>query len=323
MNDNQELFIDESMIKNISEYNLIKDEIICEICQGILIKPKQCGMCESIFCEKCINSWLKKNKSCPKRCEKFVERSCPRLMKNILDKLKIECPLCKNEFNYESFVYKHYDICVEKKKMVKCPLSANCQIKYKTLMEYNNKLKEEKNEILKELEINELRNNYKSRLKWSKVQKNQNFSLTDEDRKIKINYSDCYNMYFIDYIFSDNIEYSIGIHVNTFGILYDFLYIGFINEKFDNNCLCCYPGNAFYIRIDDENIYYDNLNISTKVDNKTNFSLKFNLDLKNNKLDIKDFDTDKSYGKVDVNGKKFKFFVSKCNSGTIEYTILS
>ena len=45
--------------------------------------------------------------------------------------------------------------------------------------------------------------------------------------------------------------------------------------------------------------------------------------LKNNKLDIKDFDTDKSYGKVDVNGKKFKFFVSKCNSGTIEYTILS
>ena len=52
MNDNQELFIDESMIKNINDYNLIKDEIICEICQGILIKPKQCEICESIFCEK-------------------------------------------------------------------------------------------------------------------------------------------------------------------------------------------------------------------------------------------------------------------------------
>ena len=28
MNENQELFIDESMIKNISDYNLIKDEIL-------------------------------------------------------------------------------------------------------------------------------------------------------------------------------------------------------------------------------------------------------------------------------------------------------
>ena len=56
MNENQELFIDESMIKNINDYNLIKDEIICEICQGILIKPKQCEICESIFCEKCIKA---------------------------------------------------------------------------------------------------------------------------------------------------------------------------------------------------------------------------------------------------------------------------
>ena len=34
--------IDESMIKNIGEIDLIKDEIICEICNGIVIKPKQC-----------------------------------------------------------------------------------------------------------------------------------------------------------------------------------------------------------------------------------------------------------------------------------------
>ena len=332
MNDNQELFIDESMIKNINDYNSIKDEIICEICQGILIKPKQCEICESIFCEKCINSWLAKNNSCPKRCDKFVMKDCPKLMKKILDKLIIQCPLCKNEFNYDSFVYKHYNICVEEKKMVKCPLCGDCQIKYKTLMEYNNKLKEEKNEILKELEkyknkMNELKNNNKSNLKWSKVQKYQGFSLADEDRKITINYSGCYTMYFIDYLFSGNIEYSICIHSNTFGKLYDYVYIGFINENFNNNydCLCCFPGNAFYIRIDDEKIYYNGLNgfeLQTKVNNKTNFSLKFNLDLKNNELEIKDYDTDKSYGKVDVTGKQFKFFVSKCNSGTIEYTIL-
>ena len=327
MNVNQELFIDESMIKNLSDYNLIKDEIICEICQGILIKPKQCEICESIFCEKCINSWLTKNKSCPKRCDKFIMRDCPKLMKKILDKLIIQCPLCKNEFNYDFFVYKHYNICVEEKKMVKCPLCANCQIKYKTLIEYNNKLKEEKNEILKELEKyknkeNELKNNIKSKLKWSKVQKCKNFSLADEDKKITINYESCYKIYFIDYIFSDNTKYSLGIHVNTFEKIYDYLYIGFINENFDYDCLCCTPRNSFYIRIDDEKIYYNGLELQTKVNNKTNFSLKFNLDLKNNKLEIKDYDTKESYGKVDVNGKQFKFFVSKCNSGTIEYSIL-
>lgn len=58
--DNQELFIDDTTITNINEYNSIKDEITCEICQGILVKPKQCISCESIFCENCINSWLKK-----------------------------------------------------------------------------------------------------------------------------------------------------------------------------------------------------------------------------------------------------------------------
>jgi len=58
MCDIRDLFIDESMIKNINDYNSIKEEIICEICQIILVKPKQCGACESIFCEKCIKTWF-------------------------------------------------------------------------------------------------------------------------------------------------------------------------------------------------------------------------------------------------------------------------
>ena len=114
--DSEELFIDDSTIINIKEYNSIKDEIICEICQGILVKPKQCGSCESIFCEKCINNWLLKNDSCPKRCEKFEIKNCPKLMTKILDKLIINSPLCKNEFNYDSFVYKHYEKCFEEKR---------------------------------------------------------------------------------------------------------------------------------------------------------------------------------------------------------------
>ena len=332
MNENQELFIDESTIKNISDYNLIKDEITCEICQGILIKPKQCENCESIFCEKCINSWLSKNKSCPKRCDKFVMKNCPKLMKKILDKLQIICPICKNEFNYDSFVHKHYEECLEEKKMVKCPLCVDCKIKYKKLMEYNNRLKEENNKILKELEIyknklNELKKNNQPKLKWSKFQKFKGFSLSDEDRKINIKYAGCYVIYYLDNWFSDKIEHSFGIHVNTFGNLYDHIYVGFVNEKYNNNnnCLCCTPLNAFYIRIDEENIYYNgsSKSISTQLENKTNFSLRFNLDLRNNTLEFKDYDSDRSYGKVDILGNQFRFVVSKCNSGTVEYIILS
>ena len=43
--DNKKLYIDDSMIININEYNSIKDEITCEICQGIFVRPKQCESC--------------------------------------------------------------------------------------------------------------------------------------------------------------------------------------------------------------------------------------------------------------------------------------
>ena len=327
MNVSQDLFIDESMIKNINEYNSIKDEIICEICQGILLNPKQCESCESIFCEKCINNWLSKNNSCPKRCNKFVIKECPKLMKKILDKLIIECPSCKNEFNYESFVYKHFDKCTEETKMVKCPLCPDCQIKYKALKEFNNKLIEEKNELLKELEIykkkiGNLENINKVNVKWAKMQKLKHFQLSNEDKTIKINYNGCYQIYLIENIFSNNLEYSFGININTYGKIYNYMSIGFINENYNNECLCCKPGNTFYLRVDEEAIYSNTNKISTKIDNKTNFSLRFNLNLNNNKLEIKEYNSNQTYGIIDVVGKQFKFFVSKCNYGIIEYTIL-
>ena len=332
MNDSQDLFIDESMIKNINEYNSIKDEITCEICQGILLNPKQCESCETIFCEKCINNWISKNNSCPYRCNKFILKECPKLMKKILDKLIIECPLCKNEFKYEPFVKKHFDECAEEKKMVKCPLCSDCQIKYKTLKEYNNKLIQEKNELLKEIEIykkkiNQFENNNKVSFKWAKIQKNNlfqlfNFQLSNDDKTIRINYNGCYQIYFIDNIFTNNLEYSFGVHINTLGKIYNYMAIGFINENFNNDCLCCKPGNTFYLRVDEEAIYSNKNKISTKLDNKTDISLKFNLNMNNNKLEIKEYNTNKIYGIIDVIGKQFKFFVSKCNYGYIEYTIL-
>ena len=324
---NDDLFIDESMIKNIKDYNQIKDEITCEICQGILIRPKQCISCETNYCEKCINNWLSRNNSCPKRCSEFSIKESSKLMKKLLDKLVIQCKLCKNNFNYETFVFKHFEKCAEERKMIKCPFCPNCKIKFKELEEYNNNLNKEKNELLKEIEklkdkIKVLESNSKNKLKWSNVQKFQTYELSKDDKTIKIRFDDCYKIYLLDNEFSEKESYTFGIHINTFGKLYDYMALGFINEQFDYECLCCRPKNAFYIRIDEDSIYYNDKKISTKLDNKTNFKLKFILNLNQNKLEIKNYDTNKSYGIVDVDGITFKFFVSKCNYGIIEYTIL-
>ena len=248
-------------------------------------------------------------------------------MKKLLDKLVIQCKLCKNNFNYETFVFKHFEKCAEERKMIKCPFCQNCKIKFKELEEYNNNLNKEKNELLKEIEklkdkIKVLESNSKNKLKWSNVQKFQTYELSKDDKIIKIRFDDCYQIYLIDNEFSEKESYTFGIHINTFGKLYDYMVLGFINEQFDYECLCCRPKNAFYIRIDEDSIYYNDKKISTKLDNKTNFKLKFILNLNQNKLEIKNYDTNKSYGIVDVDGITFKFFVSKCNYGIIEYTIL-
>ena len=59
-NNDINLHIEESIIKNIQEYNNIKEEITCEICYGIVVKPKICETCETLFCENCINNWKKR-----------------------------------------------------------------------------------------------------------------------------------------------------------------------------------------------------------------------------------------------------------------------
>ena len=102
-------------------------------------------------------------------------------MKKLLEKLVIQCPLCKNQFNYDSFVYKHYNECYKENKSIKCPFCPDCKIKLKILEEYQNKFTEEKNQLLKEIQIykdkiKELEGSKQFTLKWSKNQKRQNFS---------------------------------------------------------------------------------------------------------------------------------------------------
>ena len=65
--------------------------------------------------------------------------------------------------------------------------------------------------------------------KWNKIQKKNNFQLSNNDKKMTIDYKGCYNTYFLDYIFENKLEYSISISINTFGKKLDYIYIGFMN----------------------------------------------------------------------------------------------
>ena len=63
--------------------------------------------------------------------------------------------------------------------------------------------------------------------------------------------------------------------------------------------------------------------MKVQIKNKCKINLKFILDLRINKLDIKNYDSNISYGTINIIGSKFQFFVGKCNSGKIEYTLLA
>ena len=164
--------------------------------------------------------------------------------------------------------------------------------------------------------------------KWSKNQINNNFELSNNDRTMKINYNSCYNAYFLDYIFKDKLEYIICVSINTFGENLDYIYIGFMNENEEISsqkiCLCEIPENCFYIRADEETIYKEKSTIKTVIENKTNLNLKFILNLKSKTLNIQNYDSNISYGTINITGNIFKFFVGKCcgTGGTIEYSLI-
>ncbi len=57
--------IPKERIVNLEEIKIIESLIKCAICLDIINKPYECGICGSLFCEDCINEWLKINPKCP------------------------------------------------------------------------------------------------------------------------------------------------------------------------------------------------------------------------------------------------------------------
>ena len=90
-------------------YTAFKDSIKCPLCLNIFVDPVMCINCQNIYCKKCIEDWIKKNKQCPSRCinpnyQKSLVKS------ELLSKIKYKCNECGKKLNYDS-VKNHKDVC--------------------------------------------------------------------------------------------------------------------------------------------------------------------------------------------------------------------
>lgn len=104
------IYIDPNLI--IPEFKEFSEIIDCKICSGIVTDPVCCKSCDSIFCKKCINSWISRSiGKCPNRCN-FQEFAIRRTTINLMNKIKIYCINrengCKEEIFYEDY-FKHLE----------------------------------------------------------------------------------------------------------------------------------------------------------------------------------------------------------------------
>ena len=109
-------------IENIVKDELfkeLKEDIICEICQGLMVIPMQCTKCQNTFCQKCIEVWQKKGGNCPYNCNdaqfiKVIEK------KRMIRKIKFKCIKgCGAEVPFDD-IEKHFNSdCFQKKKTMK------------------------------------------------------------------------------------------------------------------------------------------------------------------------------------------------------------
>ena len=115
--------INRNRILNIEKITLIEELIKCTICNEILDKPYECENCGALFCEECINDWIKDKNTCPVDCGNFKLVKVKLNTKKLLNLLELRChnyPDCSFTANYWDII-EHEEKCSFQK--IKCPNS--------------------------------------------------------------------------------------------------------------------------------------------------------------------------------------------------------
>ena len=89
---------------------------VCPVCVNVVIDPKECSGCQSLFCKKCIEPWLERgNNHCPKKCkgnEEVEFKEVHRFVMNELHELLFKCQNhgCGQQNTYQAAI-SHFKRC--------------------------------------------------------------------------------------------------------------------------------------------------------------------------------------------------------------------
>lgn len=119
--DEKNIQLDISLV--VKEFMDLAEELRCPICLNLVLKPKECKSCSTVFCGKCIDEWCKNKSStllirpssaCPMKCVKYEESPINKKFQNIINKIKVMCPNttmgCCEILSYEETM-KHIRTC--------------------------------------------------------------------------------------------------------------------------------------------------------------------------------------------------------------------
>lgn len=113
------MYYDIELVANPEVLETMSELSVCSICTGLVIDPKQCSSCENAFCKICVEGWLKKNNSCPFKCDNPSFKDAGRALKTMINKLMLKCPKgCAKTFSYDSL---KSHVCEVEIKIIPCP----------------------------------------------------------------------------------------------------------------------------------------------------------------------------------------------------------
>ena len=102
-----EKYISEKNIVKNEVYELFKDNIICPVCNSLMIEPVICFSCQTTFCKNCSKNLKDNGDNCPNKCSVFNVNDVIG-KNNLITKFKFKCI---NGCGEEIDIKNHYNNC--------------------------------------------------------------------------------------------------------------------------------------------------------------------------------------------------------------------
>ena len=84
-------FSEDCIVEN-AYYITLKNLLICPLCNKLFKEPLMCSACQNVYCQKCLEQYLKK-KICPNNCQNI--EFLKSITKNeMLSKISYKCKNC-------------------------------------------------------------------------------------------------------------------------------------------------------------------------------------------------------------------------------------